>query len=187
MYFHILCQNSSDYEIRREMAYPRHLPNALLGETYREVHVRLHMARTDAVIAAGPTLNGKYAHMFYRANDRATMNGYLEADPYTCIGAWQNLQVRRLSFMIHAERVPPRLDGARRVMAVSGRLDDVDIVATSLTVARDSGWLIAGGITEDNEFVGWVNTIDRDFACDRLADHGISLSNEGAHEVIWVL
>lgn len=145
------------------------------------------MTRTDALIAARPTLNGEYAHMLYRANDRAAMDGYLEADPHIYAGAWQHPTVRGLSLMVHRERTTPRLDGTRRAMAIAGRIDDFDKGAASLTVARDSGWLITGGITEDNEFIGWVDTIYRNFACDHLTTHGISLSTDGSREVVWVL
>jgi len=191
MHFHVLCSNSSDYQVRRDMPYPPHLSNAHLGKTYRDVHIRTHSARTDSLIAAGPSIDGRYSHMFYHVRHKVELDRFLDEDPYSQIGIWCETEISALRFLVSTKaRSLLHVDTGqkRQVIAAVGQVkSQQDVDEASLTAARDEGKLIVAGITERQKFFGWINTTDIHVADELLATCGITLMKDETHDIFWVL
>jgi uncharacterized protein YciI len=151
-----------DYVARREPVRAEHID-------------RLRRLRAaGALVAGGPTPDGRGADLFYRVPHREALRSIVEEDPYYRVGAWTAYVPREFdTFVDPWEAEPPVvLDGSRPASIVEGAAADRDMAQLALVELRGAGRVVFGGFLLGGGTLAVVRTADPDEARTWLVDTG---------------
>ena len=142
----------------------------------RQAHIErlLRLRAGGALVAGGPTPDGRAAELFYRVPDQAAIQTIVEEDPYHRAGAWTAYVPRDFeTFVDPWEPEPPVvLDGSRPAFVVEGPTADRDMAQLALVELRGAGRVVFGGFFLDGSTVAVARTADADEATGWLAETG---------------
>jgi hypothetical protein len=140
------------------------------------------------VRAAGPSLDGTRADVFYEVESLAALDELLRNDPYVIGGVWAAHTLRTLDHFVEpAGLIDVCLDGSRRVVVVEAKVPDRGLALSALRRLRDAETLAVGGIFEDGTVVAWLRTSDSAEALERLAEGGLKMQAPSSRSLVWVL
>ena len=155
----------------------------------RKAHIeRLQGLRTaGALVAGGPTPDGRSAELFYRVPDPRALRAIVEEDPYHLVGGWIGYVPRDYeTFVDPWEAEPPVvLDGSRPALVVEGPTADRDMAQLALVELRGAARIVFGGFLRDGSTVAVARTTDPDEAVGWLAETG-SWKVDGLSTRAWL-
>jgi uncharacterized protein YciI len=142
----------------------------------RQAHIErlLRLRAAGAVVAGGPTPDGRSAELFYRVADPRALRAIVEEDPYHLVGGWTGYVPREYeTFVDPWEPEPPVvLDGSRPALVVEGPTADRDMAQLALVELRGAARVVFGGFLRDGSTVAVARTTDPDEAAGWLSDTG---------------
>jgi uncharacterized protein YciI len=142
----------------------------------RQAHIErlLRLRAAGALVAGGPTPDGRSAELFYRVPNREALPAIVEEDPYYRAGAWTAYVPRAFeTFVDPWEPEPPVvLDGARPALIVEGPVADRDMAQLALVELRGAGRVVFGGFLPDGGTVAVARASGPDEAIGWLGETG---------------
>ena len=142
----------------------------------RQAHIE-RMARlrsAGALVAGGPSPDGRRAELFYRVPDADALRAIIEEDPYQRVGAWIGHVAREFETFVEPwdPEPPVVLDGTRPALVVEGPTADRDMAQLALVELRGAGRVAFGGFLQDGSTVAVARTTDGDEAAGWLDETG---------------
>lgn len=142
----------------------------------RQTHIErlLRLRAAGALVAGGPSPDGRTAELFYRVPDGGALRAIVEEDPYHRVGAWTAYVPRAFATFVDPwEPEPPVvLDGSRPGLIVEGPTADRDMAQLALVELRGAGRLVFGGLLPDGTALVVARASDADEAIGWLCESG---------------